>query len=541
MKRIIVLIGMVFVFLACTGDFKEINTDKSGVTDEDLQADYNEHGIRLGIIQQGIYFNYDYGKGKNWPFQLTQNLNADMFSGYMHDAKPLNGGSHNSDYNLQDGWNSAMWGHTYEYVFPQIYQSENATRDRMPAFFGITKILKVEVMHRVTDYYGPIVYSHFADPEARYMPDTQKEVYNAFFCELDTAVAVLSDYIVEHPGASEFARFDMLLDGDYDSWIKFANSLRMRLAMRIAVASPEKAKTEFRKAMDNEYGVIREAGEEKMNATVEALCTNLESVAVSTASGYTNPLGEINLVWNEAYMGAPMESILNGYEDPRREIYFATCQDEQFAGEYRGIRQGTCFAHNYYNTLSKLKVTQQTDAVLMPAAEVWFLRAEAALRGWTDESVKTCYEEGVMASFRQYGILQSDAYLESDLLPADFVDTYDMENDITARCQVSPRWLESADRDTKLEKIITQKWIAMFPLGIEAWCEHRRTGYPKFLPIMDNKGVGITNLTLGIRRLSYPAEEYQLNAENMLGALRKLNGEDNGATRLWWDCNPNVK
>ena len=56
MKRIIVLIGMVFVFLACTGDFKEINTDKSGVTDEDLQADYNEHGIRLGIIQQGIYF-----------------------------------------------------------------------------------------------------------------------------------------------------------------------------------------------------------------------------------------------------------------------------------------------------------------------------------------------------------------------------------------------------------------------------------------------------------------------------------------------------
>ena len=75
------------------------------MTDEDLQIDYNEHGIRLGIIQQGIYFNYDYGKGKNWPFQLTQNLNADMFSGYMHDGKPLNGGSHNSDYNLQDGWN----------------------------------------------------------------------------------------------------------------------------------------------------------------------------------------------------------------------------------------------------------------------------------------------------------------------------------------------------------------------------------------------------------------------------------------------------
>ena len=89
-----------------------------------------------------------------------------------------------------------------------------------------------------------------------------------------------------------------------------------------------------------------------------------------------------------------------------------------------------------------------------------------------------------MASFRQYGILQSDAYLESDLLPADFVDTYDMENDITARCQVSPRWLESADRDTKLEKIITQKWIAMFPEGCEAWAEQRRTGYPRLFPVL---------------------------------------------------------
>ena len=135
------------ILISCTSQFREYNTDLAGITDEDLKADNNDHGIRLGIIQQGIYFNYDYGKGKNWPFQLTQNLNADMFCGYMHDAKPLNGGSHNSDYNMQDGCNSAMWGHTYAYIFPQIYQSEIHTRTGQPAFFGITKILKVEVMH----------------------------------------------------------------------------------------------------------------------------------------------------------------------------------------------------------------------------------------------------------------------------------------------------------------------------------------------------------------------------------------------------------
>ena len=126
------LLGLLLFSVACTGNFRDYNTDLSGITDDDLIIDDNGYGIRLGIIQQGIYFNYDYGKGKNWPFQLIQNLNADMFSGYMHDGKPLNGGSHNSDYNMQDGWNSAMWTHMYSYIFPQIYQIGRAScRERV--------------------------------------------------------------------------------------------------------------------------------------------------------------------------------------------------------------------------------------------------------------------------------------------------------------------------------------------------------------------------------------------------------------------------
>ena len=71
-------------------------------------------------------------------------------------------------------------------------------------------------------------------------------------------------------------------------------------------------------------------------------------MAVAAKKGYANPLGELNLVWNETYMSAPMESIMNGYEDPRRTVFFATCQDESFKGQYRGIRQGTCFFHSNY-------------------------------------------------------------------------------------------------------------------------------------------------------------------------------------------------
>lgn len=118
-----------------------------------------------------------------------------------------------------------------------------------------------------------------------------------------------------NPESNGFSRFDILLDGRYSSWIKFANSLRMRLAMRISAVEPDKACVEFQEGLNNEYGVFE---------------AETERVAVSTKSGYTNPLGELNLVWNETYMSASMESILTGYDDPRIAVYFAPCTDEQF-------------------------------------------------------------------------------------------------------------------------------------------------------------------------------------------------------------------
>lgn len=100
------------------------------------------------------------------------------------------------------------------------------------------------------------------------------------------------------PAGEEFGRFDLLLDGRYVSWLRFANSLRMRLAS----AAPALAAAEFRKAVENPYGVFE---------------SSAENAAVSTAGVYINPLGEINRNWNEAAMNAVMESILTGYGDPR--------------------------------------------------------------------------------------------------------------------------------------------------------------------------------------------------------------------------------
>ena len=523
---------------ACTGNFRDLNDDKSGITDKELEADDNGLGYRLGIVQQGVYFNYDYGKGKNWSFQMIQNLNADMFSGYMHDPKPLQGGSHNSDYNLQDGWNGSMWQFTYSYIMPEIYRLEQTAPEQKPAFYAIAKILKVLVMHRVTDYYGPVIYSHFGDRGNEYVPDSQEEVYGRFFDDLDEAETILTGAVRERGVSEEFGKFDLLLDGSYVSWIRLAASLRMRLAVRVACVLPERAAAEFRKSLEGSYGVIE---------------TNPANAAVSTSGTYTNPLGEINRNWNEAVMNASMESIMVGYGDPRLEKYFEPCKSDlvildgngnsvtvPLKGGFHGIRQGTAFSHNYYAAFSRLTVETTTDAVLMTAAEVWFLHAEAALRGWTGEDTETCYRNGVTMSFAQWQASGCEQYLASDAAAIGYSDPVDPENDIAARCRVSPRWDESASPGLKLERIITQKWIAMYPEGCEAWAEQRRTGYPRLFPVRYNhsKGQSIDTETM-IRRLPYPATLETSDPEQYAALVKALGGPDDGGTRLWWDTGRN--
>lgn len=528
---------LVILTLSCTKNFQALNTDRTGITDGDLAADFNNIGIPLGVIQQGIYFNYDFGKGKNWPFQIMQNLNADMFSGYMHDYKPHNGGSSNSDYNLQDGWNGSNWGYTYAYVFPNLKKLADSSYMRYPAVYGLAKILKVEVMHRIADIYGPIVYYSDAGTGAlRGKPVSLKEAYYAFFRDLDTAVACISGALVTKNKFPDLSGVDIMFDGDYSRWLRFANSLRMRLAVRIAMADGEKAKKEFKKGLEEPAGVLENPD---------------ENVTVSLKNGYLNPLGELNRVWNEVSMNANMESILCGYEDPRLKRYFepctadviwpATSQVIPLKGRYKGIRQGTCFSHTLYFTHSKIYVNTHTEPILMTAAEVWFLRAEGALRGWSAESPEDAYRKGVTTSFMQWGVSGAPEYLQSDKTGADYTDAFDPSNNIAARCRISPKWDETLSAEMKLEKIITQKWLAIFPEGCEAWAEQRRTGYPRLFPVkINNSRNGSIDTGIMIRRLNFPGDLKDSDPQLYASLVSLLGKEDSAGSRLWWDTGRNL-
>ena len=171
----------------------------------------------------------------------------------------------------------------------------------------------------------------------------------------------------------------------------------------------------------------------------------------------------------------------------------------------------------------------------MKYAEVCFLRAEGALRGWNmGGTAQNFYEQGIRLSFEQWGVTGIDSYLsDNSSTPEPYNDPVGLNSYSGSVSTATIAWSNSASEEEKLEKIITQKWLANFPLGQEAWTEYRRTGFPKLMPVVVNNSGGIVNSERGARRLYYPQEERLNNKENNDAALQLLGGPNNMATDVW--------
>lgn len=529
------LLGGLLSFSSCTDNFTDFNSTDGAYTDELQKYDNQTNLVPFSTIQKGIIYQTGV-KGTDWQYQIIQNLAADMFCGYFHD---MNGAfnANNSTYNLNNGWTSAMWVYTYGYVMPSIADAEKLnTEKEWPLYHAITKILKVATLHRVSDYYGPILYDGFGTADQK--PQSQEEVYKRFFEDLATAVNILKDY----KGGVSFESADFMMPEGKRTpaqWLKFANSLRLRLAMRVSNVAPALAEEQAKAALDSKNGGVLETANETVGQY-----------------GIRNPLGGV-AGWSEVYMNASLESYLKGYNDPRIKSYFNLAQDgrdkegniikevagvkqlNSIEGEYKGVRQGTGVADNRYSTHSQTAITTGSKIIVMSAAEVWFLRAEAALRNYTSENVENCYKQGITVSFAQWDASGVSEYLESEETPAAYVDAFDKKFDADAPTSITPKWDESAPLELKLERIITQKWLAIYPEGCEAWAEQRRTGYPRLIKVAVNNSGNTISTDDMIRRVFFN-QDYKTDNKALYDALvSKLGGADNGGTRLWWDAGGN--
>jgi len=302
--------------------------------------------------------------------------------------------------------------------------------------------------------------------------------------------------------------------------------------MRVVKVNPGLAQEQGAKALSSNYLLESNADNAKVRIDEEA--------------GFFNPLEFISNNWSDINVNASLESYLSGYQDPRIGKYIDRATDTGING-YKGIRVGAVGlvkeTYSKYSTINFKdgavpSFNRTTAPLLMTAAEVYFLRAEAALRGWANPggTAKSLYESAVQASFEQWGATGAAAYLQNNSnTPAAYVDPHNSRNNAAQPSTITVQWDEASNQEQKLERIITQKWLALFPEGQEAWSEYRRTGYPKLFPVAQNNSGGLINTDTQIRRIPFSQNEYNTNNAEVQKAISLLGGSDNGGTRLWWD------
>ena len=523
---------------SCTGDFENINTNPEGIPPLSIPVE-----SRFAQPMQSIYLNY---QNRDFEYQLAQNLNCDLYSGYLEVPTPFNGNNNNSTYLMNEGWNNTPFKVGALYIMKPV--SDILSNTELVDYVAIAKIIRVAGVHRTTDVYGPIPYSKAMQGGQSVPYDSQEDIYKSFFLDLTESVDNLTAFMQTPEAAVTPTRinsFDIMCGGSYVQWIRFANTLRLRLAMRIVKVDPALAKAEAEAAITQKYGVL----------------TNADKSVSAKSATLTNPLQVISFAYNDTRAGAPYVSMLQGYKDPRlaatvkpigwfknKDIKNEAGDPLNQIGKYIGIRQGIVIPNksNYemYSVINMdetVKSSLEYPLPIMNVSEAYFLRAEGVLRGWNmgGGDAKSLYEAGILQAFKEKDVtdmsLYNDYIANNTDLPADYVDPFNPANNIVNANDITVKWDETADNETKLQRIITQKWISIFPEGQEAWSEFRRTGYPKLFPVASNRSNGIIPDGEFIKRLRFTEDERNTNLPAVEEAIKLLGGPDDINTRVWWD------
>lgn len=522
--------ALLLTAVSCTKKFDDMNTNQHEATEDQMATDNLKTGAFFSQMLRNVVQFRD-GSNLSSDYQVAQGLTSDAYSGYLAPTGTWFGGVHNGSYYFIQGWIERTFTSGFASVMPAWQAIDRAATDQgLNEVAALATVVKVEAMHRVTDAYGPIPYINYGSGTLQNNYDGQDAVYRRFFEELDQAIDVLTLYAQGNPSNTLLGSFDYIYNGNVANWIRFANTLRLRLAMRVVYADAALARAEAEKSIANPFGVISNANERA-------------SLKQSNNLSYQHPLYEIAYTFNagEARMSASMDAYLNGYNDPRRPIYFTAADD----GQYHGVRQGIVTSNwTPYSgpAISNLNINpSSTQIVWMTAAESYFLRAEGALRGWNmGGTAQSFYEQGIIQSFMENGLQAGDAatYIANNVdMPMPFVDNSGQSgNDVaTAPSDITIAWDDAAPFEANLERVVTQKWIAMYPDGPEGWAEFRRTGYPRLFPVVTNNSNGTINTTQQIRRIPFPQSEYNNNRTGVQTGLSRLGGPDGGGTKLWWD------
>ncbi|MEL7586098.1 MAG: SusD/RagB family nutrient-binding outer membrane lipoprotein [Prolixibacteraceae bacterium] len=521
---------LVLIMSSCTDEFEDFNTNKTklmDVTDKELAGLFT-----TALIEGNCELTSN--QYSRWKSNVT-----DHFSGYC-----VIGGVDREQNVFQLGHQQSVFSNFYSKAIPAIVAIQTNSVEKNPVAYHVAMIWKGYIMHRLVDSWGPLPYTAAGNGSNVIPYESVKDVYDNIFRDVTAAVDYLTAETTGNSGLNVFGEGDIVYGGNVIKWIKFANTLRLRMACRISNIDPNKAKTEAEAAVK---GPLMDSNDD------DAYIADVPSF-----NGLQNGMCRIG-GWHQNSMSTCMESILKGYNDPRMQEYFSVVKQETTSdhpeimaniGGYHGLTPGftsaDIVAFKLYSNFGPRWVGPDVVSTAVPinvanAAETYFLKAEGAWRGWNmGGSAQSFYEKGIEVSIRQwrgasFPATDITAYINSMATPVapDNYPYYDPPmTDIPVKF--------AASQEDQYEQIITQKWLALYPDSWEAWNEYRRTRLPKLYPKKNSMNPNI-DVTRGmiVTRLPYPENERTGQVEEYEKAVELLGGPDLESTPLWWDVNKN--
>lgn len=528
---------------SCTDDFEDLNTNKTQVDPGDLPF----------AAQCAEAMNYCYAPHQNM-FQFWTNLTIDLYGGYFQTP---HGNFTNCDMGENRGHSGGMYENYYLHIFNNTRRNiTNLEKQSKPGLAATMRIVQAVGTMQATDAYGPLAYSSIinAESETTYRFDSQQKLYEQMLDDLDKAIVDLKAMSDEEKVS--LATYDTWGGGDPAIWVQIANTMKLRIALRLSKRESEMAADGY------DLKAIATA------AADNTLAVSGKDIVIKDQSNELKRMFE----WLDCGMNANLVTLMVGMKDPRLPLYMTKNADDikNEKGEvtpknsvYCGIRYASGMKQKgsdgwYGYKMSQWVGSYNTPLPIFKAAEAYFLLAEAKLR-WNigGTSVKDLYEQGIRLSIKNElaykgsfaGIenisdADIDTYINGTTGQADYVDPGDSEHNCKAVNTLGVKWDDAASKEDQLARIQTQKYIALFPLSNEGWAEQRRTGYPKFFVALVNKSNGAVDTQEGVRRVIYSSNAYDTNAEGIKGGIELLDKEntskkgisgDKGGTHLWWD------
>ncbi len=555
--RILVMLLLAGSFSGCS-DFEEINTQPDAFTSDQVSAKYFLTGLQIELYAENRY-----------PYWRAQLIHADRFAGHFtfgfNGCWWSDGLAYTYDSAYTDAAYDWMSGYITRLATFQNFVSEGGELEN-DNFYALGLIMKGLYYQMYTDTFGMVPYSEALDPNIITPKfDSQQTIYEGVIAQLDEAMAIIGDQTETGTGVELLTDNDLFFNGDLQKWKQLANTLKLRMALRgqgapgasfetaitEALAQPlidtedENAlmekDTEIDQFANAAYGDVWYNFGVGSNWTVgKTLIDKLRNNNDPRLMAYAQPIQGGEVVFTKPAEGAGVglfdkyvEFILKQLDDAgvnytrsdSAEGVTVTVSDDQdyYVGQPTRLN-GDIYPHVKYELFSEpadwvINPKNQNEEIfpeiVMTAAEGNFLQAEAITKGFASGDAQMYYQEGIRQAMKIWRV--DETAIE------EFLANEEMA-------------LLNGSMEENLEKIATQRWLADYTDGFEAWAVVRDTGYPMELAngVSDFEiyAAGTLNGKYP-QRMRYGNNEYNTNGAQV-EAANQQQGPDEQATELWW-------